>query len=157
MDSIVKNKCSVFISKFWTSLCSFLAINWRLFNTFYFYTNSKTKWQNNNIQNNFWVSINFEQKNWATLLLMVKYVYINAKNSSLSYTPLQLNCKYYFCIFDKNDIHFCSKLKAAEKLCKKIKNIIKTYCKNLYQTQDFQRYAYNKGVKLKNYALGNKV
>lgn len=88
---------------------------------------------------------------------MAKYVYINAKNSSLSYTPLHLNCKYYFCIFDKNDIHFCSKLKAAEKLCKEIKDIIKTYCKNLYQTQDFQRYAYNKGVKLKNYALGNKV
>ncbi len=45
--------------------------------------------------------VNFEQDNWARLLLITKFTYNNAKNTSTGYTPFELNCGYYLELFTK--------------------------------------------------------
>lgn len=45
-DSIVSNCSSVFFSKFWSSLCHFLGIKWRLLITFNLQTNKQTEISN---------------------------------------------------------------------------------------------------------------
>ena len=41
------------------------------------------------------VFVNFEQNNWAKLLLMAEFVYNNVKNISTGYTPFKLNYGYH--------------------------------------------------------------
>ena len=68
--------------------------------------------------------VNFEQNNWAQLLLMAEFAYNNAKNASTGYTPFELNCGYYPCVFYKEDLDPHSKLKTAEELSSKLRNLI---------------------------------
>ena len=39
--------------------------------------------------------VNFEQNDWARLLPMAEFAYINAKNASTGHTPFELNCGYH--------------------------------------------------------------
>ena len=50
LDSIVTDKCSLFTSKFWSLLCYFLKVKWRLSTAFYPQTNSQTKQQNSTME-----------------------------------------------------------------------------------------------------------
>ena len=50
LDSIVTNKCSLFTSKFWLSLCYFLDIKCYLSTAFYPQTDGQVKWQNSTME-----------------------------------------------------------------------------------------------------------
>ena len=39
--------------------------------------------------------VNFEQNNWARVLPMAEFAYINAKNASTGHTPFELNFGYH--------------------------------------------------------------
>ena len=60
-DSIVTNKFFFFISKFWSSLCYFLGIKWRLFIAFHPLTDGQTEQQNSIMEAYLQIFINFEQ------------------------------------------------------------------------------------------------
>ena len=49
-DSIVSDRGSLFTSKFWSLLCYFLGIKWRLLTTFYPQTNSQIECQNSTME-----------------------------------------------------------------------------------------------------------
>ena len=55
---------------------------------------------------------------------MAKFAYNNAKNASTGYTPFELNCGYQPCILYKEDLDSYSKLKTADKLADKLKDLI---------------------------------
>ena len=55
-DSIVTNRRSLFISKFWLSLCYFLGIKQRLLTAFHPQTDNQTEWQNNTMKPTFKLS-----------------------------------------------------------------------------------------------------
>ena len=59
-DSIMSDKGSLFTSKFWSSLCYFLDIKWRLSTAFHPQTDGQTKRQNNTIEEYFWAFLNFK-------------------------------------------------------------------------------------------------
>ena len=69
-DSIVSDRGSLFISKFWSSLCYFLGIKWRLSTAFYPQTDGQTKRQNSTMEAYLRAFVNFEQNDWARLLPM---------------------------------------------------------------------------------------
>ena len=71
--------------------------------------------------------VNFEQNDWARLLLIAEFAYNNAKNISTSYTPFELNCRYHPCVSYKEDLDPCLKSKIAEKLSSKLRELI-TVC-----------------------------
>ena len=88
---------------------------------------------------------------------MAEFAYNNAKNASTGYTFFELNCNYYFQMSYKNDVNSCSKSKLADKLLAKLRELMIIYWKNLHHAQKLQKRAYNKGVKPRSYASGNKV
>ena len=55
---------------------------------------------------------------------MAKFVYNNAKNASINYTPFKLNCGYHPKVFFKKDIDPHSKSRSAYKLAKKLRKLM---------------------------------
>ena len=85
-----------------------------------------------------WAFINFEQNDWARLLLMAKFVYNNAKNASTSYMPFELNCGYHPHVSYKEEeiLDLRSKSKTAEELSSKFQKLIIVCQQNLYHAQE---------------------
>ena len=105
----------------------------------------------------FWAFINFEQNNWARLLLMAEFTYNNAINASSGHTPFELNLGYHPRMLYKDDVNFCSKSKSADKLSTELRKLMIICRENLHHAQELQKRAHNKGVKLRSYAPGNKI
>ena len=103
------------------------------------------------------VFVNFEQNDWARLLLMAKFAYNNAKNLSTGHTPFELNCAYHPRVFFKKITNSCSQLKSADKLSVELQNLRTVCWENLYHAQKVQKWAYNKGVKRRSYAPSDKI
>ena len=60
--------------------------------------------------------VNFKQNNWARLLLMDEFAYNNAKNTSIGFTPFELNCGYHPRVSYKEDLDPRSKSRTTEDL-----------------------------------------
>ena len=108
LDSIIINRSSLFISKFWSLPCYCSGIKRRLSTAFYPQTDGQTQRQNSTIEEYLPAFVNFEQNNWARLLLMAKFAYNNTKNSSTGHTLFELNCGYHLCVFFEEDTNLCS-------------------------------------------------
>ena len=105
--------------------------NQKLFSVFYLKTNDWSKRQKNKIKAYFWAFINFNQNNKAQLLLTAEFAYNNAKNTNISHTFFEFNCKYYLYIFYKIDIDLCSKSKTTKEFFFKLQKLKTIYQYNL--------------------------
>ena len=94
-DSIMTDRGSLFTSKFWSSLCYFLRVKWRLLTVFYPQIDGQIKRQNSTMKAYLQAFVNFELNNWARLLPIAEFVDNNPKNASTSHTPFELNCGYH--------------------------------------------------------------
>ena len=88
---------------------------------------------------------------------MAEIFYNNIKNTSTGHTPLELNSDYHFWILYEKEVDLCSQSKSEDKLSMELRELMIVYCKNLYYAQKLQKRAHNKGVKLRSYALDEKV
>ena len=156
-DLIVTNGGSLFTSKFWSSLCYFLGVKRKLSIAFYLQTDSQTKRQNRTMEVYLQPFVNFEQNDWARLLLMAEFAYNNVKNTSTGHTLFELNCGYYPQMSYKENVEPRSQSKSADKLSIKLRELMIVCQKNLYHAQELQKQAHNKGVKPRSYAPGKKV
>ena len=156
-DLIITNQKSLFTLKFWSSLCYFFNIKRKLSTTFHSQIDGQTERQNSIIEAYLRVFVNFEQNDWARLLLMAEFAYNNAKNISTGHTSFEFNCKYHLRVFYKKDLDPYSKLKIVEELSSELQNLMAVCQQNLYHTQELQKRAQNKGVKPQSYGSGNKV
>ena len=88
---------------------------------------------------------------------MAEFAYNNAKNASTGHIPFELNCGYHprMLYEEKIDSHFKSKL--ADKLSVELRELMIVCQKNLHHAQELQKRAYNKSVKPRSYALGDKI
>ena len=118
-DSIITNRGLLFTSKFWSSLCYFLGIKWKLSTAFYSQINGQIKRQNSTIKAYLQAFVNYEQNDWARLFPVIKLAYNNAKNASTNHTPFKFNCNYHPRVFYKEDLDSRSKSKAADELAGK--------------------------------------
>ena len=134
LNFIDNNYDSVFMSKFWSSWYYFLSIKRRLSTAFQPQTNSQTEWQNSIMEVYLRVFVNCKKNNMARLLPMAEFAYNNAKHASMGYTFFALNCGYYLCVSYKEAIDFYSRSKAADKLTKKLRNLIAVYRENVRHT-----------------------
>ena len=123
-NSIVSDKGSLFTSKFWSLLCYFLGIKWRLLIAFYSQTYGQTKRQNSMIEAYFRAFVNFEQNDWARLLPIAKFVYNNAENASTGHTLFKLNYDYYSRMSYKKEVDSRSKSKSIDKLSTELREMI---------------------------------
>ena len=88
---------------------------------------------------------------------MTEFAYNNTKNASNGYTFFELNCGYHLRILYKEKVKPRSKSKLMDKLLAELRELIIVCQKNLYHTQELQKRVYNKSVKPRNYAPGDKV
>ena len=88
---------------------------------------------------------------------MAKFAYNNAKNASTGYTLFELNCGYHPWMSYEEEVNPHTKLKSADELSAKLRELIIVCQENLYHTQELQKRANNKGIKPGNYASGDKV
>ncbi len=126
--SIVTDRSSLFTSKFWSLLCYFLSIKKKLFATFYPQTNGQIERQNSMIEAYLRAFLNWEQDDWARLLSMVEFAYNNTKNVSTGHTSFELNCGYYPKVSFEEDVDPRSKSRSANKLAKKLKELMDICC-----------------------------
>ena len=129
-DLIVTDWGSVFISKFWLSLCYFLRIKQKLLTAFYPQINSQIEKQNSIIKVYLQVFVNFKPNDWARFLPMAKFAYNNIKNASTSHTSFKLNYGDHPQTSYKKDINSCFKAKSADKLATKLRELIIVYKEN---------------------------
>ena len=108
LNSILTNRSFLFTSKFWSLLCYFLGIKRRLSTVFHLQTNGQTKREKNTIEVYLQAFVNFEQNDWARLLLMAGFAYNKAKNVNTGHTSFKLNCGYYCYVFFEKDTNLCS-------------------------------------------------
>ncbi len=130
-ESIVIDWGLLFTSKFWSLLCYFLGIKKKLSTAFHPRTDGQTKRQNSTIEAYFRAFVNWEQDNWARLLLMAEFAYNNAKNASTDHIPFELNCDYYSRVSFKEDVDPCSRSRSANKLAEELRELIEVCCQNL--------------------------
>ena len=145
-DSIVTDRGSLFTSKFWSLLCYFLGVKGRLSTAFHPQTDGQTERQNSTMEAYLRAFVNFEQNDWARLLPMAEFAYNNAKNASTGHTPFELNCGYHPRMSYKEDVDPRSQSKSADKLSAELKELMIVCQKNLYHTQELQKWAHNKGI-----------
>ena len=88
---------------------------------------------------------------------MAEFAYNNMKHTSIEYMLFELNCGYHLYVFYKEDVNPRSRFKAADKLTKKLRNLIAACRENLQHTQKLQKRANDKETKPKSYAFGKKV
>ena len=104
-----------------------------------------------------WAFVSFEQNNWARLLPMAEFAYNNARNASSGHTPFELNCGYHPQMSYKEDVDPRSKSKSADELSTELRELIIVCRENLHHAQELQKRAYNKGIKPRSYAPGDKI
>ena len=88
---------------------------------------------------------------------MAEFAYNNAKNLSTGHTPFELNCGYHPRVSFEKDTDPRSRLKSADKLSAKLRDLMTVYRENLHHAQELQKRAHDKGVKPKSYAPSEKV
>ena len=91
--------------------------------------------------------MNWEQNDWAQLLLMVEFVYNSFKNASISHIPFELNYSYHSRISfeDKCNTYFRSS--SAKRQVVELRELMNICCQNVLHAQDIQKQAYDKRVK----------
>lgn len=100
--------------------------------------------------------VNWEQKNWARLLSIAEFVYNNAKHTSIDHTVFKPNCGYHPGMLFEDEVNPCSRFCSANKLAKKLRELMLICQRNLFHTQELQNRVHNKSVKTCSYASGEK-
>ena len=88
---------------------------------------------------------------------MAKFVYNNTKNASTGRILFKLNYGYHPQVSFKNNVDLHSKSCSANKLAKKLRELIDICQQNLFYAQKLQKKAYDKDVKPQSYALKEKI
>ena len=81
--------------------------------------------------------VQFEQNDWAKLLLMAEFAYNNAKITTTGHTPFELNYGYHPWMSYKEDVDPHSQSKLVDELSAKLKELMIVCQKNLYHAHKF--------------------
>ena len=134
LDLIASDNGSLFTSKFWSSFCYFFGIKRKLSTAFHLQMDGQTKCQNNMMEAYLGIFINFEQNDWARLLLIAEFAYNNTKNVSTNHTLFKLNCAYHSRMSYKEEVEPHFKSKSADELSAELRELMFVCQKNLHYT-----------------------
>ncbi len=118
----------LFISKFCFLLCSFLSIKKKLL---YKWSDQKTKLYSKSVLPNIHL---LEINDWGKLSPIAEFIFNITINASTSHTPFKLNCGYYSSILFEDKTDSCSRSCFANKLTKKLRELVEICYYNLLYT-----------------------
>ncbi len=127
LNDIIINKDSLFISAFWSEICYHVKMKWWLSIIFHLQTDDQTEQQNQMLKHYLRVYCSEKQDNWATLLLVVEFMYHQMKHSSLSCNLFKVMYDYksIFDIHIKNDV-IEEEVSAAKERVEMLQNVQNT-------------------------------
>ena len=80
--------------------------------------------------------VNFEQNNWARLLLMAEFAYNNVKNTSSGHTSFELNYCFHPWMLYKDNVNSRSKSKSANELSTELRELMIVCQENFHHAQE---------------------
>ena len=147
LDFIITDWGFLFTSKFWFLLCYFFGIKRKLFTAFHLQINGLTERQNSTMEVYLRAFVNWEQNDWARLLLMAKFAYNNAKNTSIGHTPFEFNCGFHPQVSFEDNVNLWCRSCSANKLAKELRKLMDICQQNLFRAQELQQRAHDKSLK----------
>ncbi len=123
-NDIIIDKDSLFINAFWSEVCFHTKMKWWLSFIFHLQTDDQTEWQNQTLKHYLRVYCFEKQDDWATLLLVVEFMYHQTKHASLSCSLFKIMYDYksIFDIHIKNDA-MKEEVSAAKERIKMLQNV----------------------------------
>ena len=76
--------------------------------------------------------LNYEQNDWARLLVMAEFAYNNSNNASIGHTPFKLNCGYYLRMLYKEEVDPHNQSKSTVKLLAEKRELMIVCWENLH-------------------------
>ena len=155
---VVSDRGSIFISAFWSSLCYHAKIKRRMSTAFYPQTDGQTEKQNQTLEHFLRIFINSEQTNWAKILPIAEFTYMNSHHSSIGCSP-------FFAMYGYNpEIHWEAgdgslegEVPAATERVKQLQNYRKQIEAHWRRAVEAQAKYYNENHKAKEYKVGELV
>ena len=90
-DDIVSDRGPQFISRFWKSLFEILKVDIRLSSAFHPQTDGQTERVNQILEQYLRCTINYQQDDWTSYLLLAEFAYNNTTHASTQQTPFYSN------------------------------------------------------------------
>lgn len=88
---------------------------------------------------------------------MAKFGYNNTNNVSTGHMSFELNCSYHPRMTYKEELKLRFKSKSVNKLSAKLKKLVIVCREKFYHTQELEKQAHTKGVKLWSYIPDKKI
>ncbi len=104
----------------------------KLFTTFHSQTDGQNKRQNSMIEAYLRAFVNWEQYDWAKLLLIAEFAYNNANNGSTGHTLFELNCGYYPRFSFEEDVDPRLRSHSANELAEELRELMEVCYQNLF-------------------------
>jgi transposase InsO family protein len=83
IESIVSDRGPIFTSSFWANFCHHLGIKRRLSTAFHPQTDGQTERQNQTLEQYLRIYSNYEQDDWASLLVAAEWAYNSSYNATI--------------------------------------------------------------------------
>ena len=155
---VVSDRGSVFTSAFWSTLCYHAKIKRRLSTAFHPQTDGQTEKQNQTLEHFLRTFSNSEQTNWAKLLPIAEFAYMNSQQSSIGCSP-------FFAMYGYNpEIHWEAgdgslegEVPAAKERVEQLQNYRKKIEEHWRRAVDAQAKYYNASHTPKEYKVGELV
>jgi hypothetical protein len=92
---IISDRGKLFVSKFWTSLCTALDIQSNLSTAYHPETDRQTERVNQSLEQYLQIYINYQQDDWTSQLPIAEFVYNNSPHSATGVSPFYANKGYH--------------------------------------------------------------
>jgi hypothetical protein len=93
-NDIISDCGKLFVSKFWSSLCSLLSIKSNLSTAYHPEMDGEMERVNMILEQYLCVYVNYQQDDWASLLPLAEFAYNNAPHSATGFSPFFTNKGY---------------------------------------------------------------
>jgi hypothetical protein len=157
-DSIVSDRGSIFVSRFWKTLSRRLRISQRLSTAFHPQTDGQTERMNQTIEQYLRIYSNYQQNNWADHLAVAEFAYNNARQATLKCTPFFAN--YGFnprFSFNPQPTINSDAAPAAQLTAERLRNLHDDLVEKIKKSQNDQARYYDTKHKRIEFAVGDKV
>ena len=155
---VVSDRGSVFTSAFWSTLCYHAKVKRRLSTAFHPQTDGQTEKQNQTLEHFLRTFCNAEQTNWAKLLPIAEFAYMNSHHSSLGCSPFYAMYGYNPQIhWEAEDGSLEGEVPAAKERVEQLQNYRKKIEAHWQRAVAAQAKYYNEHHKAKEYKVGELV
>ena len=155
---IVSDRGSVFTSAFWSAVCYHAKIKRRLSTAFHPQTDGQTERQNQTLEHFLRTFADSEQSNWAKLLPMAEFAYMNSRQSSIGCSPFFAMCGYNPEIhWEAEDGSLGGEVPSAKERVEQLQNYRKQIEEHWRGAVEAQAKYYNRDHKPQAYKVGQLV